>query len=125
MEKIMAQMQSEEKVLYPRLRLSLLKALGTRYSQQWLADHMNVSPAAVNQWVNGRTRPTPAHLGQIAALLDLIPHDLADDADYDDYDDPIAYDKVLAAYKIWRSVQEGIGKVYLASKQPFTGISGP
>jgi transcriptional regulator with XRE-family HTH domain len=67
-------------------------------TQVWLARHLCVTPAAVNQWLNGKRRPEPGRLGQLAATLKLSPEYLAELASYDT--DPDAMEKV---YRAWRS----------------------
>jgi transcriptional regulator with XRE-family HTH domain len=85
---------------YKALGAVLLGALGDR-TQRWLADELCVSVVAANHWVNGQRRPTPAHLGQIAALLNLSPDGLSELANYET--DPDAHDKVHRAWRISRS----------------------
>lgn len=88
---------------YKELGDVLFQALGSQRTQRWLAEQTFVTQEAVCFWLSGRSRPRPDKLGQLAALFDLNPRTLIALAGYDD--DPKAYDKVIAAHYIWRSMR--------------------
>jgi transcriptional regulator with XRE-family HTH domain len=81
---------------YKQLGDVLLTAFGNSETQQSLARRLYVSQVAVHNWLSGKRRPLPGILGQLAALFDISPDDLAQLAGYDC--DPDALDKVLNAY---------------------------
>lgn len=76
----------------------LQRAFGNREAQICLARRLFVSQVAVHNWLSGKRRPRPGHLGQLAAIYDLSPEYLAQLAGYDYDCDPEAFDKVLNAY---------------------------
>ncbi len=75
----------------------LLVALGHKWTETSLAKKLYVTPAAVHNWVSGKRRPRPGTLGQLAALLDLCPKQLAFLAGYEI--EPDALEKVITAYE--------------------------
>lgn len=47
----------------------LIKSKG--YTQQELADKLNVNQSSVSAWITGRTRPTTAKLSKVAKALGI------------------------------------------------------
>jgi hypothetical protein len=83
---------------YQQLAEVLLHAIGSSCSQRAIAEAIFVSQEAVHAWMTGKSRPRPAHLGFLAAVLQLEPSTLATLACYDDV---TAQDKVMSAYRHW------------------------
>jgi transcriptional regulator with XRE-family HTH domain len=79
----------------------LQQAFGNEATQAKLARQLYVCQVAVHNWLSGKRRPQPGHLGQLAAIFNLSPGYLAHLAGYDC--DPDALDKVLNAYNDRRS----------------------
>ncbi len=90
---------------YQQLGEVLLHAIGSTCSQRAIAEAIFVSQEAVHAWMTGKSRPRPAHLGFLAALLQLEPSALATLACYDDV---TAQDKVMRAYHHWRTHQTAV-----------------
>ena len=82
-------------------RDELLNIVGDK-RQAEIARKLYVSQPAVNYWLSGRSRPNPAHLGLLMAILERPYEDLEYLADLVGYGcdrDPNAWDKVLHAYR--------------------------
>jgi len=77
---------------------ALLKALGNDITQTELAQLLHVSPVAVNKWINGVSRPQPAHLGHLCAIFGLSPKSLARLAGYDIHDRRVM-EKIEGTYR--------------------------
>jgi len=90
---------------YKELGRVLKEAVNNKHTQAVLGQQLFVSQVAVNHWLLGYRRPAPAHLGQLAAILNLCPDELISLADYDD--NPDAYEKTLNAYRFRRAAMGG------------------
>jgi transcriptional regulator with XRE-family HTH domain len=63
----------------PRVMLrELREAHG--WTQRQLAGCVNVAESTVYSWENGRTRPTRAHLAELATVLGVEPRELVGEA---------------------------------------------
>lgn len=67
---------------FPRLSDMLLASVGLK-GENWVAARLNVSQAAVSQWINGYKRPSRRKLIKLASLLQLDLIQLAEAAEYD------------------------------------------
>lgn len=67
---------------FPELSKALLPAIGTT-GEEWLAERMDVSQAAVSYWVSGYNRPSRRNLIRLVSLLDLDLFELAKACEYD------------------------------------------
>ena len=79
----------------------LLNIVGDK-RQAEIARNLYVSQPAVNNWFSGKSRPGPAHLGLLMAILKRPYEDLefvADLAGYACDHDPNAWDKLVHAYE--------------------------